>query len=537
MKKLWLTAPILLALLAFFFGRHLSQQRHSANETLAHPSSPSHHKQTPDAPLSPQASPFPSITDKDISAALDALSKGALANERILRFNSIEDLNAFLADAAKQGLEVISVDPHLLSLRIRTENRQDLTALQRLAKDRASIERNYLVSQPQPPLSRDPSATDQFLPFYSHAKAWLGAPDDTSEWGKGVTIAVLDTGIDSSSATSIDVLKSSDTDHSHGTSVASVFARDDDLALVPQADILSIRVLDSNGNGDTYTLAQGIVEAADRGADIINLSLGTYGDNSLVRDAITYAESQGAVIVAASGNDGYQNITFPAALDSVIGVGAVDANNQLTDFSNTGEGLDIVAPGYGVESSLEQNDTQKYSSGTSIATPFVSATIAAVLSQEPDLTPTEAAQIVLDNSNDIGAPGQDLATGSGSLDIDRILNRDTPNLSDVAVSDFHLDFENATEHMIPLQITVENRGTEKLHQVYLEFSQEDGQAQSVYLGDIQESDTTAHTLYIDRYKFETENGFSIEATATARSTDSRPYNNQKAATLRLTPEG
>ena len=125
--------------------------------------------------------------------------------------------------------------------------------------------------------------------------------------------------------------------------MASIIAGWNNPGIAPASEILSYRVLDNDGYTDSYTLAEAIIAATDAGAEIINVSLGSKGDSGLVRRAVDYSISQGALIVAATGNEGIGSISYPAAIDGVVAVAANDAVGQHVDFANSGKILRVVA--------------------------------------------------------------------------------------------------------------------------------------------------------------------------------------------------
>ena len=119
----------------------------------------------------------------------------------------------------------------------------------------------------------------------------------------------------------------------------------------PGATILEYVVLDGVGRGDSFTLAKAIYAAVDQGAKVINMSLGSTGDSSVVRDAVAYALSKDVALVAATGNEAINRVAYPAAYDGVVAVGSVDGdpvNAQHLYFSNRGAAVDVVAPGFAV---------------------------------------------------------------------------------------------------------------------------------------------------------------------------------------------
>ncbi len=229
--------------------------------------------------------------------------------------------------------------------------------------------------------------------------------------GKGVTVAVIDTGV---RATHIDlagqVLSGKDfafggdgeTDHSpegHGTAVASLIAAhghgpsdaDGIIGLAPGAKILPIGVGAGTGGGGTDYVPQAIRYAVDHGAQVINMSLGGATAPADEEQAIAYAEQHNVVVVAAAGNEGISVPQYPGSYPGVIKVGAVDQSGTLWPQSNTG-GITVVAPGAGIVGDGAQSDTgYGKGDGTSFATAYVSAIAAIYRSAHPNLT---AGQIV-----------------------------------------------------------------------------------------------------------------------------------------------
>jgi len=395
----------------------------------------------------------------------DAIHPFALANERIARFQNEDDYLKFLACLESRGLSLLGKSDRLLAVRFGHADDFDPGDL-----EKAKIGYNYLVTIPAPP---DAQAQPSAMGFGQHALAWLGIESDNSGWGKDITVAVLDSGVNNHTAldagngkvthTPLTELAQGDTQLGHGTAVASIISGDISLipGIAPAADILSIRITDADGSSDSFTLANGIMTAADAGAKVINISMGSYGNSPLVYDAVQYALEQGAVIVASSGNAGLDSIAYPAAYDGVIAVGAVEVQGEHLDFSNTGESLDIVAPGYQVNAAWGEDQLTSFS-GTSASAPFISGAIAATMSEQPQLTAQQAADLVLRLSNDAGYPGTDATYGTGILAIDRVMEHGTPGIYDAAVTSQFL-VPAATITALPnILVTIQNQGTETL---------------------------------------------------------------------------
>lgn len=198
--------------------------------------------------------------------------------------------------------------------------------------------------------------------------------------GRGVTVAVLDTGVayrnwgrfrESPDFTGTHFVDPYDfvsnnpyplDQEGHGTFVAGMIAEatNNGIGLTGLAygvKIMPVRVLDSDGNGDSATIARGIRYAVTHGAQVINLSLEfditvSAGQIPDIISAIGFAHRHGVVVVAAAGNDSALHLAYPAAAPSVISVGATTRDGCLAAYSNGGAKLDLVAPGGGDDASL-----------------------------------------------------------------------------------------------------------------------------------------------------------------------------------------
>lgn len=199
----------------------------------------------------------------------------------------------------------------------------------------------------------------------------------------------------------------------HGTGVAGVLAAITDnaqaIAGTAQVRVMALRAIGADGTGSSLNTSLAIRWAADHGADIINLSLGTnetFGGPTDIQLAVDYAWRRGALIVAAAGNAGTSSLDYPARLNNVVSVAAIDETGRKADFSNYGTGLDIAAPGERILT-LSANNNIHYLRGTSFAAPFVSGVAALILSMDPNLTNIELWNILNDTAVQPGG-------GSGS---------------------------------------------------------------------------------------------------------------------------
>lgn len=198
----------------------------------------------------------------------------------------------------------------------------------------------------------------------------------------------------------------------HGTGVAGVIAaitnNGQGIAGTAQIRVMAVRALGSNGQGSSLNVSQAIRYAADNGAKIINLSLGTnqsFGGPTDIELAIDYAWSKGALITAAAGNSGTGTLDYPARLPNVVSVAAIDQTGNRATFSNYGPGLSLSAPGDRILTLDGSNNVNAihYLRGTSFSTPFVSGAAALLLSQDRNLTNAQLWDIL--NRTAVQPPG------------------------------------------------------------------------------------------------------------------------------------
>ena len=239
--------------------------------------------------------------------------------------------------------------------------------------------------------------------------------------GNGVIVAVIDSGVEADhQELRGSVLRGKDyidpssegriDPDGHGTHVAGIIAAhvNNDLGIdgaAPGVRILPVRVLDASGSGIASNVAKGIIWATDHGARVINLSLGG-GQSAGLQQALQYATSRRVVVVAAGGNNAQAGNApmYPAAYGQAIAVASVDSNLNHSSFSNTGNYLDISAPGEGIVSTWGTSpNAYADASGTSMATPYASAEAALIIATTPSLTSAHVKKIMQSTATHLGA--------------------------------------------------------------------------------------------------------------------------------------
>lgn len=214
--------------------------------------------------------------------------------------------------------------------------------------------------------------------------------------GSGIKVGIIDTGIDynhedlkvSGGVTFVPGTTDYRDDNGHGTHVAGTVASLNNkvgvLGVAPQVSLYAIKVLDQNGSGNYSDVVSGIEWAITNHLNILNMSFGGTSSSRTLKAAVDKAYNSGILLVASAGNNGYNSkgtITYPAAYDSVIAVGAVDQQNNRASFSSVGRQLELMAPGVGI-----QSGGYAVYSRTSMAAPHVTGVAALVWQAKPYLT-------------------------------------------------------------------------------------------------------------------------------------------------------
>lgn len=297
-----------------------------------------------------------------------------------------------------------------------------------------------------PPYFMDPASVctaDQLTEAIDWGQIAYGMPE---AWkiskGEGIKVCIADTGIEANHPDlQGQVIAQRDFSgfgigdrQGHGTHVGgTVGAKEDGKGVIggaPRCQLIDAKVLGDNGSGSGRGIADGVAWAIDQGADIISMSLGSPQQDPLISQAIFRAVGQGIIVIVAAGNNGRPNsVDYPGKLPYTTTVASIKRGGGISDFSSRGKEVDIAAPGEQIRSTWIGG---RYStiSGTSMATPFVSAGVALMLSNmrasgvTPPRNRDELLPILKANSTDAGAPGHDHQFGWGIVDVSELVGKE-----------------------------------------------------------------------------------------------------------------
>jgi hypothetical protein len=316
--------------------------------------------------------------------AINANKLYRIADELIVRLSpnskmSIEEL------AKMVGATIVSRDDALKLYRLKFDSATAADAARAMLEgmpDVASVDSNYRVDPPKP--------------FMTAGGGSLMNPPPPGEGG--ATAGLIDTGVQTQNcygsdyslpAISVAGLANLPTDSpTHGTGMYETLIRS--MGNAPSR-IRPVDVYGPNGSTTTYEVVQGIIKAVNSGANPINLSLGGTGDSDLLHRVINEGYNKGIVFVGAAGNEPGTTPTFPAAYREVLAVTAIGPDGQIAPYANTGNFVDMKAPGSSVVCLNGQNWMVQ---GTSVSTAVVTGRIVELMNLK-HITAREAARLVL----------------------------------------------------------------------------------------------------------------------------------------------
>ncbi|WP_232819624.1 S8 family peptidase [Exiguobacterium sp. TNDT2] len=376
------------------------------------------------------------MTVKTVDAPRYIIKYKSSPTKSIGKMNALQNVSAERLDIGRPGDHFALVD-------VETASRD----MQATAK--ATMSKDPNVEYVEPIQSYEAFATDASFDYqwainqrsllkpFADSGVGLDRYEALNLPSRSIKVAVLDTGVDyrlldlkgkvdiQNEKNFVDPNGEGDAldDHGHGTHVAGVIGatRDNGVSMrgmMPKVSILPVKVLDAGGSGETDNIALGIKYAVDAGAKVINMSLGG-GQSQTIGYMLKYAYDRGVIVVAATGNDGDSSVSYPGSSKYTISVGATNTFGLVSDYSNFGLGLDVVAPGSKVASLIPDGNVV-YMDGTSMATPHVTAIVALLKSTHPDLTVEQVRTLLQRTADPIAFSGGDAVQtdeeGYGNID-------------------------------------------------------------------------------------------------------------------------
>ncbi|MBN2299806.1 MAG: S8 family serine peptidase [Acholeplasmataceae bacterium] len=361
-------------------------------------------------------------------------SKATLFYNEVLYHLEFDEEATQLADAYEIAL--LDVSPYGIA-KFAVNNIETLNTLLDSGFSLNSI--YYVEGRPSANPFNDPYYSEQYaLDMMEMELAW-----QFTDGGADVVIAIIDSGIDIDHPEFIGRISplsyNSRTDQvginyviddaGHGTSVTGVIGaiKNNNTGVAGLVQNSTLLIIKANNLDNPATIGEdedesrtfsddsiinGIYYAVENGADVINMSLGGPDSSTEMQDAVTYARDHGVIVVAAAGNDGTNDLFYPASYDGVISVAAVDEDRTSASYSNYNLDIDIAAPGTSIITTQMDNQ-YGYSSGTSLAAPQVTGVLALLLAYYPDASDQQIIDRLQNGAVDEGLEGKDIYFGYG----------------------------------------------------------------------------------------------------------------------------
>ena len=360
----------------------------------------------------------------------DRLSSGYVPGRLLVKFHgasAAETGNLITGMGVRRTGEIEQIGLHILELPAGADEEAFAHAFRE--RPEVAFAELDVIRPPADIIPNDPSYTNEWhLPRIAGPTAW-----PISTGSSSVTIAICDTGVEGTHPDLASKMvagwnfydnNSNTADvYGHGTAVAGTAAAASNngvgvASVAWNCLIMPLRVSDASGNATSSAIASAITWAADHGARVANVSY-IVSDSATVSSSAQYFQSKGGVVVCSAGN----YATFDSSPDNpyMLVVSATDQNDVLTSWSNTGNNVDLSAPGVNIGTTT-MGGTYGFGSGTSFSAPIVAGVAALVISANASLTPAQVTGILEQSADDLGPPGWDSGYGWGRVNAGRALN-------------------------------------------------------------------------------------------------------------------
>ncbi|HBZ54668.1 MAG TPA: hypothetical protein DEO88_04605 [Syntrophobacteraceae bacterium] len=355
-------------------------------------------------------------------------------DELLVRFRPDLEPEQIEAFNALNGATVIKKVPALSMYQLKLPDGSDLTAVQKTYQDSPFIEKvepNILLRLPQV-TPDDKYFEDQWaLQKMMVPEAWTITTGSPS-----IVVGVLDTGIDAKHPDLIhrivdgyDIVNQQagipEDDQGHGTQMAGIIASEGQNGIGMSGVsfncmVMPVKVLDGNGTGTAADVAEGLTYATDHGAQVVNMSFGSYGHSEMLNDAVQYAYQRNVILVAGAGNDNTDLPAYPAAYPNVLAVTATGPQDEKWPAANFGSHVAVAAPGVSILTTAV-NGGYLYGTGTSHAAAMVSGVAALLKAKNTQYTNVQIDKLLQTSADDLGAKGRDSTFGAGRANAYRAL--------------------------------------------------------------------------------------------------------------------
>jgi len=296
---------------------------------------------------------------------------------------------------------------------------------------------NFEFAEPDYIATANLTPNDPYYPAYQWHLPAISAPTawDTITGSPTIILAMIDSGVQLDHPDLAGRILSGydfanndadpSDDNGHGTSTAGTAAATGNngigmAGLTWGSLILPVKVLGATGSGSYSAISSGINYSADRGARVINMSLGGTLSSSTLQSSVNYAWNKGSVLIAAAGNNGTSQTVYPAACSNVVAVSAINSANTITSWSSYGSFVDLCAPGDNI-GTLATGSGYAISSGTSFSSPIVAGVACLALSANPALKNFQVVSVLNSNADDLGTAGLDPYYGYGRVNAARVV--------------------------------------------------------------------------------------------------------------------
>jgi uncharacterized repeat protein (TIGR02543 family) len=344
-------------------------------------------------------------------------------NQRIEYLYAVTDVLEANQLAKTHQIELREVSNYGIAIFEASSSRQD-----HLLEAGFVLNKTAVIDGPPWQSDEDPYYEEQYaIPMMNTDDAWA-----LEQGSSDVIVAIIDTGIDIdhpefagrlspnsyNSALKRTGLSEVDDDNGHGTMVAGIIGanKDNQIGVAGIAQNVILLIIKANTpSANTFpdaNIIDAIYYAVEHGADVINLSLGGSYPNPLTRAAVNHATAMGVIVVAAAGNEGTDELIYPASFPSVVSVSAMNADRSLASYSSFGSEVDIAAPGTMIMTTTRNNGYGS-GNGTSFAAPQISGLFALMKSHLPDLEVEAMRQRLYASATDLGSIGRDDRYGYG----------------------------------------------------------------------------------------------------------------------------